>query len=121
MSLCLAAGALVISLSASEITLRWRHSVQKTLWEEVWREAPGGLRLVEARVEGSGAGMDPPEDAVLRDGFWRWTPALPDLPEVVMRRSGATADWRVCVREECRPMGVYLPAKADPVTLKPCR
>jgi hypothetical protein len=63
MSLCLAAGALVVALGGDEITLRWRHSVQKTLWEEVWRDTPGGLRLIEARVEGSGAGMDPPDGA----------------------------------------------------------
>lgn len=120
MSLCLAAGALLVALGGDEITLSWRHSVQKTLWEEVWRDMPEGLRLREARVQGSGAGMDPPESARLVDGFWRWVPALPALPEVVMRRSGATADWRVCIGGQCRPMGDYLPAEADPVTLKRC-
>ncbi|KQU52547.1 hypothetical protein ASG72_06340 [Bosea sp. Leaf344] len=120
MSLCLAAGALLVSLGASEITLSWRHSVQKTLWEEVWRAEPGGVRLVEARIQGSGAGMDPPPDAVLRDGFWRWTLRLPVQAEIVMRRSGATADWRVCSEGRCRPMGDYLPEAADPVTLRPC-
>jgi hypothetical protein len=38
----------------------------------------------------------------------------------VMRRSGATADWQVCVRSICRPMGELLPAEADPVTLRRC-
>ncbi len=118
--ICLAAGALVVSLGAGEVTLAWRHSVEKTLWEEVWREAPEGLRLVEARVQGSGAGMDPPEGARLSDGFWRWTPALPALREIVMRRSGATADWRVCIAGACRGMADYLPDDADPVTMRPC-
>jgi hypothetical protein len=120
MSLCLAAGALVVALGADEITLRWRHSVQKTLWEEVWRETPTGLILAEARIEGSGAGMDPPDGARLIDGFWRWTPKLPPQHEIVMRRSGATADWQVCVAGACRPMGEYLPAEADPVALRAC-
>ena len=120
MSLCLAAGALVVALGGGEITLGWRHSVQKTRWEEVWRETPGGLEIVEARVEGSGAGMDPPDGARLRDGFWRWRPALAPLREVIMRRSGATADWRICRDGACRPMSDYLPADADPVTLKIC-
>ncbi|SEG82962.1 DUF1850 domain-containing protein [Bosea lathyri] len=120
MSLCLAAGMLVVALGGDEITLRWRHSVQKTLWEEVWRDTPGGIRLIEARVEGSGAGMDPPDGARLVDGFWRWTPALPAQREVVMRRSGATADWQVCIAGACRAMGSYLPAEADPVTLRAC-
>lgn len=120
MSLCLAAGALVVALGGGDVTLRWRHSVQKTLWEEVWRDTPEGLRLLEARIEGSGAGMDPPEGARLVDGFWRWTPDLPALPEIVMRRSSATADWQVCIAGTCRPMGDYLPEDADPVVLKRC-
>ena len=76
--------------------------------------------IIEARIEGSGAGMDPPDGARLIGGFWRWHPALPPLKEVVMRRSGATADWRVCTASGCRAMGDYLPADADPVTLKIC-
>ncbi len=121
MSVCLAVGALVISLGASEVTLSWRHSVQKSLWEELWQEGPDGLVLAEARVQGSGAGMDPPDGAKLVDGFWRWRPDLPPLREVVMRRSGATADWRICVEGRCRPLGELVPAEADPVVLKPCR
>jgi len=120
MSLCLAAGALVVSLGAGEITLAWRHSVQKTLWEEVWRDTPAGLVMDEARIQGSGAGMEAPPDARLVDGFWRWRPALPPQSEIVMRRSGATADWQVCVAGACRPMGAYLPRDADPVILKAC-
>jgi len=120
MSLCLAAGALVAALGSDEITLRWRHSVQKTLWEEVWRETPAGLVLAEARIQGSGAGMDPPDGARLIDGFWRWTPTLPPQREIVMRRSGATADWQVCIVGRCRPMTDHLPPEADPVVLKAC-
>lgn len=120
MSLCLAAGALTVALGGGEVTLRWRHSVQKTLWEEVWRETPDGLVMAQARIEGSGAGIDPPEGARLSDGFWRWTPKLPPQREIVMRRSGATADWHICVAGHCRPMSEYLPADADPVTLKAC-
>lgn len=120
MSLCLAAGALTVALGSGEVTLRWRHSVQKTLWEEVWRETPDGLVMTEARIEGSGAGMDPPEDARLVDGFWRWTPKLPPQRDIIMRRSGATADWQICVAGQCRAMSQYLPAEADPVTLNAC-
>lgn len=118
--ICLAAGALLIPLGASEITLSWRHSVQKSLWEEVWRQSPDDLVLAEARIQASGAGMDPPDGAKLVDGFWRWKPNLPALPEVVMRRSGATADWRVCMESRCRSLDGLLPADADPVVMKPC-
>lgn len=118
--ICLAAGAVLIPLGASEITLSWRHSVQKSLWEELWRQGPDGLVLAEARIQGSGAGMDPPDGAKLVDGFWRWKPNLPALPEVVMRRSGATSDWRVCMESRCRALDEMLPAEADPVVMKPC-
>jgi hypothetical protein len=118
--LCLAAGAVLAPLMAAEVTLAWTHSVERILWEEVWREGEGGLVLAEARVRGSGAGMEPPPEARLEDGSWRWTPRLGPLPEVVMRRSGATADWRVCVGGACRPMGDYVPDGADPVALKAC-
>jgi hypothetical protein len=118
--LCLVAGAVVAPLMTEALTLAWTHSVEKVPWEEAWREAPGGLRLEETRVRGSGAGMEPAPEARLVDGAWTWTPALPVLNEVVLRRSGATADWRVCIAGRCRPMGDYVPADADPVTLKPC-
>ena len=120
MSLCLVAVGLVVALGSGELTLSWRHSVQKTLWEEVWRETPSGLVIDEARIEGSGAGMDPPDGAVLRDGFWRWRPTLPPQREIVMRRSGATADWRVCVAGHCRLMSELLQADADPISLAVC-
>ena len=33
---------------------------RRPVWEEDWRASPAGLELVEARVQGSGAGMEPP-------------------------------------------------------------
>ena len=71
-------------------------------------------------MKGSGAGMEPPPEAVLVDGFWRWTPNLPPLREAILRRSGATDDWRLCRDGICEPMGDLVPAEADPVTLAPC-
>lgn len=118
--LCLVAGAAVAPLMTDLLTLAWTHSVEKVLWEEVWRETPGGLRLEESRVRGSGAGMDPGPDARLTVGAWTWAPAVPLLKEVVLRRSGATADWRVCIAGSCRPMGDYVASDADPVVLRPC-
>lgn len=118
--LCLFAGTALAPLMAGAITLAWTHSVEKILWEEDWRLGPGGLELVEARVRGSGAGMEPPPDAQFSDGRWAWRPTVPPLREVIMRRSGATADYRICIARQCRPMEAYLPADADPVVMKPC-
>ena len=97
--LCLLAGTTIAPLMAGAITLAWTHSVEKILWEEDWRLEPAGLELVEARVRGRGAGMEPPPEARFVDGgLVAGGPRLPPLQEVVMRRSGATADWRICTR-----------------------
>lgn len=120
MSLCLAALGLVVQLGTDRLTLAWTHSVEKIVWEEDWRETPAGLELTEARVRGSGAGMDPPPEARFDGHAWRWQPALTPMPEVILRRSGATADWRLCLDGRCRPLGDYVPADADPVRLQRC-
>jgi hypothetical protein len=118
--ICLLAGKAVVPLMAGAITLAWTHSVEKIAWEEDWRSGPAGLELVEARVRGSGAGMEPPPEARLMNGVWAWKPALPPQPEVIMRRSGATADWRICIAGDCRPMEAYVPEGADPVVMRVC-
>lgn len=118
MSLCVLAGGKVAVMAASAFTLAWTHSVQKTGWQEDWRITPAGLELVEARVKGSGAGMDPPEGAALIDGWWVWKPALPAQPRLVLAASGATASgWSVCVGDECVKLG---DRAGGPVTLEPC-
>lgn len=121
MSLCLAAGGLVVKLGFSALTLAWRHSVENTLWEEDWRETPRGLVMTEARVRGSGAGMEPPPEARFEGGAWRWRPAVPPLKEVTLRRSGVVNDWSLCAKSRCRELGELVPAAADPVTLFACR
>jgi hypothetical protein len=118
--ICLAAGAVIVPLLSDAITLAWTHSVEKILWEEDWRSGPQGLTLVEARVRGSGAGMEPPPEARFVNGAWAWKPAIPPQREIVMRRSGATADWRICIAGTCRPMEAYVPPQADPVAMRAC-
>lgn len=120
MMLCLLAGGVTVHLMAADITLSWRHSVEHTVWQEDWHADPAGLQLVAARIEGSGAGMEQPPDAVLKNGFWTWTPSLPLLPKVELRRSGATADWQICRANTCVAMDSLVPKDADPVVLTTC-
>lgn len=119
--ICLMAGQVVAPLMVGAMTLAWTHSVEKIAWEEDWRATPAGLEIVEARVKGSGAGMEPPPEARLVNGSYAWKPTVPPQAEVVMRRSGATADWRICIEGQCRPMDAYVPADADPIVMKVCR
>jgi hypothetical protein len=116
MSVCLAAGGAVKALQIAAFTLAWTHSVEKTAWQEDWVVADSGLRLVAARIKGSGAGMDPPPDARLIDGWWAWRPDRAPLPEIVLANSGAAGEWRICT-DSCRTLADILGVDvAAPIT-----
>jgi hypothetical protein len=120
MSLCLAAAGLAVELAISSFTLAWTHTIERTAWEEDWAIEAGWLVLVEARVKGSGAGMEPPPEAVLRNGFYAWTPDLPPRKAVTLRRAPQAGDWRLCAADRCAALADWLGAEADPVTLHAC-
>ncbi len=88
-------GALLWRSEAPSLTLRWTHSVEKTTWEEVWQRDGAGLLLTEARIEGSGAGMEPPPDARKEGHFWVWAP-MRRVAEVTLAQSGAAGEWALC-------------------------
>jgi hypothetical protein len=120
--LCLVAGLLVAQLG-DDITLRWTHSIQKTAWEEDYRREGNALRLVEARVRGTGAGMEPPADAVLKNGAWHYVPKLPMLPRIELRHSPHVPPYVVCSGGDCQTVDRWLPGLADDAILElsPCR
>jgi hypothetical protein len=94
MELCLFAGASMIRLGVAALTLAWTHSVEKTQWEEDWRLTAQGLVIVESRIEGTGAGMEPPDHARFDGKWYRWQPKLPPLERShppPLRRSGRLA------------------------------
>lgn len=109
----------------THFTLAWTHSIEKLRWEEDYRivaDARGAPRLVleRARIRGSGAGMEPPPDAILKNGWYQYVPAeQPDGP-LRLTRSVYTADFDWCVRGRCRPMGVLLPSDGDVTLLWAC-
>ena len=92
MSLCLASAGVVKTLSIAAFTLVWTHSIEKIDWQEDWRITPKGLELVQARVKGSGAGMEPPPEARLVDGWFTWRPTGRFLAEVALGNSGAAGE-----------------------------
>ncbi len=96
----LVAGVVRASVPGPEFSLSWEHSVEKTRWEERYRIDGDSLLLVEARIAGSGAGMEPPPDAVLHDGVWTWQPRT-RLPELRVTLSGYTRDYTLCARDGC--------------------
>ncbi len=105
MTLCLASAALAVSLAVESFTLSWTHSVERTEWRERWHVDGAELVLIDARIRGSGAGMEPPEGSVLEDGWWVYAPAL-RVPALNLAVSGATGrGWQLCTQAEgCRDL-----------------
>lgn len=111
MSFCLgvAFASVLAVIPAERVTLAWEHSVEKIRWEEDYVTRAGQLELMEARVKGSGAGMEVPEGAVLRDGWWHYRPAGGKLPEkVTLTRSSYTKDYELCWEDRCRTLTTLL-------------
>ncbi|WP_375057559.1 DUF1850 domain-containing protein [Zobellella sp. DQSA1] len=117
--ICLASGPALVMLLTGGISLSWDHSVEKIRWTEYYRAEAGLLHLVEARVQGSGAGMEAPPGARLEQGSWRWRPDL-RLERVTLASSEFTGDYTLCPDSgPCRPLGHWLPA-GHSVTLTAC-
>lgn len=112
------AANLLATLASLSFTVSWTHSVEQTSWQEDWQIRPAGLFLVEARIQGSGAGMEPPPSARLAGGWWVYSPSLPPLPELVLAASGATgAGWQICGGDQCFRIGENA---GEPVRLRAC-
>jgi hypothetical protein len=122
LSLCLASLGVVKTLSLVAFTLVWTHSVEKTAWQEDWRVTANGLELVQARVKGFGAGMEPPPDARLVDGWFQWQPKRAPMPQLVLANSGSAGEWRICADGHCRTLSEIFghPVGANTTTMHAC-
>ncbi|HGY9627723.1 DUF1850 domain-containing protein [Pseudomonas putida] len=107
--LCLGlAGTVWVQLPVSAFTLAWQHSVEKVRWEEDYQLTPAGLVLTQARVRGSGAGMEIPDDARLQDGSWHYQRRLPPLQPLHAGRTPEAGDYQLCVAGRCRTLSYWL-------------
>jgi hypothetical protein len=123
-SVCITAASAIMAtvLPVQAFTLAWTHSIEKIRWEEDYRIKDARLRLVEARIRGSGAGMEPPEGAVLRQGVWHYRPALAPVEQLDLARSGFVEDYTLCWEGRCHPMEELIGStrEAPRVVIKPC-
>lgn len=118
LGLCIVAAGKTTVVAASLFTLSWVHSVERIEWRETYAVSEAGLELREARVKGSGAGMEPGEDAHLIGDWWVWQPKLSPIPELDLAASGATVSaWKLCSKAGCMTLGA---AAGAPISLKPC-
>lgn len=115
-----------VFVPGTHFTLSWMHSIEKVRWEEdyVVRVPTLGqvlrLEAVQARVHGSAAGMEPPPDAVLRNGWYAYTPSIPFAELLPLTRSEFTADFTLCADGECHLMAHWLPSDGGVTNLTPC-
>lgn len=116
MPLCLAAGAITAALAVDSFTLAWMHSIEKVRWEEDWRIEGKALVIGEARIRGTGAGMEPPDGAVLKNGVWHYRPTV-RLTQLRLAHSAYTAGYELCIDGTCRPLAGYLPGAENPSTI----
>jgi hypothetical protein len=123
LSLCLASAGVIKTLSIAAFTLAWTHSIEKSEWQEDWRVTPQGLELAQARIKGFGAGMEPPPDARLVDGWFQWQPKQAPMPEVVLGNSGAAGEWRLCTDGKCKTLSDIFehPIGANVTTMRACK
>jgi len=123
--LCLSAGLIVATLPLQAFTLAWTHSIEKIRWEEDYRiiaSHPPRLLLAEARIRGSGAGMEPPAGAELIQGVWHYRPNLPPLETLRLSHSPYTAGYEICNDGHCRQLAEILTGIADiqAIVIAPC-
>lgn len=129
MSLCVfIAGKSAACLAGLLFSLGWTHSIEKTEWIEHWQIANEQLVLQKIYVKGSGAGIDPAPNAVLRDGWYQWTPEKPlALASISLANSELTLDnWRLCAIDtvtyqagECIDFSRFEKQGATSFTIKP--
>lgn len=119
----IAFSAIQAVIPAETLTLAWTHSVEKVRWEEDYRTEQGRLVLVEARVKGMGAGMEPAPDAVLRDGWWRWRPDRDPMRKISLARSVDAGDYTLCWNGRCETLAGLVGPPSEGVSsidLFPC-
>ena len=120
-------GAVPVFVPGERFTLAWTHSIEKVRWEEDYTvrasQTPGEppvLQALTARVRGSAAGMEPPDDAVLRNGWYEYIPRMWSPKGLRLTRSTYTADYDWCSAAGCVPLGNLLPSDGDITLLTPC-
>lgn len=119
-ALCIVVGTALVSVPAQRFTLRWQHTVEKVAWEEDYLVAGEWLYLSGARVRGSGAGMEPPPDAIKVGDAWHYRPPQRWHRQVQLARSEFGTDYELCIDGGCRRLTAWAPSPLAPTTLSAC-
>ncbi len=126
LTLASALQATPVFVPVEKFTLAWMHSIEKVRWEEDYAvvASADGLRAelhaTKARVRGSAAGMEPPIDAQLQNGWYEYTPTINSLSELRLMRSEFTADYDWCMQGVCQSMSNLIASDAGVTRVTPC-
>ena len=119
MSLCILAAAKTSIFAVSLFTLSWTHSVEKIEWHEDWKITDSQLEIVVARVQGSGAGMDPPEGSKFEGGWWVYKPNKLSVKELLLSTSNTNLEnWKICFNGNCQ---ILKKNNERPIKIYPCK
>jgi hypothetical protein len=114
-----------VFIPSQQFTLAWVHTIEKVRWEEDYAVElvadAAVLNATAARVRGSAAGMEPPPDAQLKNGWYVYQPQISQPAELRLTRSGFAADYEFCSAGLCQPMSDFLPSDGGITLLTPCR
>lgn len=120
-------GTPAVFVPVTHFTLAWTHSIEKVRWEEDYAVQPGAtpdqppvLVALKARIKGSAAGMEPPDDAVLKNGWFEYTPSARFVPMLRLTRSEFTADYDWCAAGECQKMSNLIASDASITSVRGC-
>ena len=118
MILCILSGLKLSTFALSFFTLSWTHSVEKIEWQEDWIINHNQLEIVEARVQGSGAGMEVPEGSKFVDGWWVYRPKDIKTNELLLATSNTNIqNWKICFNGSC---SVLKNNEEQPIKIYPC-
>ena len=110
---CLVVAGVVNAIIPGEFfTLRWTHSIEKILWEEDYRVAGNAVVLMNSRMRGSGAGMDPEPGAQLKDGVWHRRENR-KIDRLSLTRSPYAGEYTWCNHSGCRTLAHWLGPPPD--------
>lgn len=113
-------------IPSTAFTLAWTHTIEKVRWEEDYQVAYDfkhqqvRLHAVAARVTGSAAGMEPPDNAHLKDGWYHYTPTESYPSSLSLTRSEFSADYDWCTAESCVPLSSKMPTDGGVTILTAC-
>lgn len=113
-----------VFIPTTHFTLAWVHTIEKVRWEEDYEVQRGEkgpfLFAKQARIKGSAAGMEPPEDAILWRGWYTYSPLTSYPEQLRLTRSEFSPDYQWCDSEGCRLMSALVPRDGQITLVTAC-